>query len=55
MAFCDEQPQIYGGYNFKLAAAQFLNSMISNTVGDVLGHPLDTVRVSLKLLNSMFR
>lgn len=47
MAYCDENQQL-NDYKFKLALAQFLNSMVSNTAGDVLGHPLDTIRVSLK-------
>ena len=36
--------------NKKLVLAQFLNSFVSNVAGDVLGHPLDTIRVSLNFL-----
>ena len=31
---------------YKLALFQTFNSFFSNVVGDVLGHPLDTIRVS---------
>lgn len=33
-------------HKFKLALFQTFNSFFSNVVGDVLGHPLDTIRVS---------